>query len=144
MANHIEFCAFWIGQALFGIDVMQVQEIVSAQRETPIPQSSPVIRGLINLRGQVVTVIDLRTCLNLPACTDDENAVYIVIRYGKERFCLRVDRMMGVLDDCLEMVERPNELNEKQDMPLIGRVYRHVHNLLLELNIDQVLAMAKS
>lgn len=143
MANNTEFCAFWIGQALFGIDVMQVQEIVSAQKETPIPQCAPVIRGLINLRGQVVTVIDLRKCLNLPEYSDADNAVYIVIRHGKERFCLRVDRMMGVLDDCLEVVERPNEINNEQEIPLIGKVYRHVHHLLLQLHIDQVLAMAK-
>ncbi|MDA1015953.1 MAG: chemotaxis protein CheW [Planctomycetota bacterium] len=60
-----QYCTFWLGDLLFGIPVEHVQEVIMPQSMTPIPLVSESIRGLMNLRGQIIAVIDLRRCLAL-------------------------------------------------------------------------------
>ena len=66
MANEQQYCTFYVDGQYFGLDVRKVQEIIRYQEMTRVPLASPVVRGLINLRGQIVTAIDLRRRLEMP------------------------------------------------------------------------------
>ena len=66
MSANRQYCTFYLGEQCYGLDVLNVQEIVRSQPLTRVPLAHPVVRGLINLRGQIVTAIDLRRRLDLP------------------------------------------------------------------------------
>ena len=66
MADVTQYCTFWVGSLYLGIDVHKVQEVMRTLEMTPVPLASPAVRGLINLRGQIVTAIDMRRRLGLP------------------------------------------------------------------------------
>ena len=72
MAESQQFCTFIVDQLFFGIDVIRVQEVIKYQNMTPVPLASKTVEGLINLRGQIVTAIDLRRRLELNDRNDDQ------------------------------------------------------------------------
>ena len=74
------FCTFFVHGLFFGVEVSRVQEVIRYQRLTRVPLTSSIIAGLMNLRGQIVTAIDLRTRLGLPAREGEELPLNVVIR----------------------------------------------------------------
>ena len=93
-----QYCTFLIDAKLYGIDVNEVQEVIVHQEMTPAPLAPPAVRGLINLRGQVVIAIDLRTVLGLASLADAELATNIVIGSDGGAVSLLVDEIGDVLD----------------------------------------------
>jgi purine-binding chemotaxis protein CheW len=91
-----QYCTFFISGALFGIEVDRVQEIVRAQPLTPVPLAPPAVRGLINLRGQIVPAIDLRRCLQITAQVDEPSNV--IIRTDDGPVSLLVDEVGEVVE----------------------------------------------
>ena len=91
-----QYCTFWVQDLYFGVDVMQVQEVIRYQEMTDVPLAPSVVRGLINLRGQIVTAIDLRRRLNLADRT--ELPMNVVIRSGDEAISLLVDEIGEVVE----------------------------------------------
>ena len=79
MAEEHQYCTFFLDGHYFGLDVLKVQEIIRYQEMTRVPLAHPVVRGLINLRGQIVTAIDLRRRLELNARPDDHLPVNVVV-----------------------------------------------------------------
>ena len=80
MSPEIQFCTFFLGDELYGLDVMTVQEIVRPQMMTPVPLAHSAVRGLINLRGQIVTALDLRRRLDLPDLDEEYEPVNVVLQ----------------------------------------------------------------
>ena len=68
-----QYCTFYLDRYYFGIEVERVQEIIRYQEITPVALAPHVVRGLINLRGQIVTAVDLRRLLELPDRTGDDD-----------------------------------------------------------------------
>jgi purine-binding chemotaxis protein CheW len=97
VADHRQLCTFFLGNHYFGIDVLKVQEIIRYQPMTRVPLAPPVIRGLINLRGQIVTAIDLRRRLELPDRDSDALPVNVVIHTDDGAVSLQ-DRLLLILD----------------------------------------------
>ena len=93
MADEHQFCTFVLGGHHFGIDVLKVQEIIRYQEMTRVPLAPPVVRGLINLRGQIVTAIDLRRRLELPERTDGQLPVNVVVKTDDGAVSLLVDEI---------------------------------------------------
>ena len=80
MATRMQLCTFIVDDLLFGVDVMRVQEIIQYQHMTRVPLAPKLIRGLINLRGQIVMAVDLRERLDLPPRGGDEPPTNVVVR----------------------------------------------------------------
>lgn len=93
-----QYCTFRVNGELYGVDVNDVQEIVLHQEMTPAPLAPAAVKGLINLRGQVVIAIDLRTVLGLPPLEDAEQATNVVISSDRGAVSLLVDEIGDVLD----------------------------------------------
>lgn len=99
MPETAQLVTFYVGDQLFGIDVRAVQEIIRKQRITPVPLSDPAIRGLINLRGQIVTVIDLRHRLQLRVRdAGEEGVMNVVADADGGAVSFQVDRIGDVID----------------------------------------------
>jgi len=78
------FTTFYVDGMLFGVEVMKVQEVLRSQANTRVPLAPEVVSGLINLRGQIVTSIDMRRRLKLPLRAPEAIPMNIVVRSGEE------------------------------------------------------------
>src|SRR5215475_5084964 len=92
-----QFSTFSVADLFFGIDVLNVQEVLRHQEMTRVPLAPGVIRGLINLRGQIVTAVDMRGRLNLPPLDSAENSMNVVVRTQEGAVSLVVDEIGDVL-----------------------------------------------
>src|ERR1700757_4346621 len=93
-----QFSTFFVADLFFGVDVLRVQEVLRFQQMTHVPKAPDVIEGLINLRGQIVTAIDLRRRLRLPPRAGDQTPTNVVIRTDDGAVSLLVDEIGDVLD----------------------------------------------
>src|SRR5438445_1840154 len=93
-----QFCTFFLDELFFGVEVKKVQEVLRYQVMTRVPLAPPVVRGLINLRGQIVTAMDLRIRLQLSELPADQLPMNVVVRDGDGATSLLVDRIGDVLE----------------------------------------------
>jgi purine-binding chemotaxis protein CheW len=136
-----QLSTFHVGRYLFGVDVSLVQEIVRLQTFTPVPLSSPEIAGLINLRGEVLTAINMRARLGLPPSDVDRDPVNVVVRVDDEPVSLLVDEIGGVQEVSQVPFEAtPATVDAKVRELLLGS-YTLPDRLLLALNAKKVLAV---
>jgi purine-binding chemotaxis protein CheW len=134
-----QLSTFHVGKYLFGVDVSLVQEVVRLQMITPVPLAAPEIAGLINLRGEVLTAIDLRTRLGLPPADVNREPVNVVVRVDDEPVSLLVDEIGGVLEvSQVPFEQTPSTVDERVRDLLLG-AYTLPDRLLLALNARQVL-----
>jgi purine-binding chemotaxis protein CheW len=135
-----QLSTFTVGRYLFGIDVALVQEIMRVRSITPVPLSVPEIVGLINLRGEVLTAVDLRIRFGLLSAESSTNPINIVVRVDDEPISLLVD----AIDAVVEVSELPFEpapsTVEESLRALIFGVYTLPDRLLLALDARSVLA----
>lgn len=136
MEANQQICTFFLGPQCYGLDVMRVQEIIRHQPTTPVPLAHRVIRGLINLRGQIVTAIDLRRRLELPDMPDDIEPVNVVVQTDDGAVSLLVDEIGDVLDTSPQGFERPPETLHGVARELIQSAYKLPDQLLLILDPD--------
>lgn len=139
-----QLSTFHVGKYLFGVDVALVQEVVRLQSITPVPLAQPEIAGLINLRGEVLTAIDLRVRLGMAPLEVDRDPVNVVIRVDEEPVSLLVDEIGGVLEVSQVPFENtPTTVSERLRDLLLG-AYTLPDRLLLALNARKVLAVEES
>ena len=139
-----QLCTFMVGRYLFGVDVSLVQEVVRLQQITPVPLAPPEIAGLINLRGEVLTAIDMRARLGLPRDDAPKDPVNVVVRVGAEPVSLLVDEIGGVLELEHETFEQtPSTVDDAVRDLLLG-AYTLPDRLLLALHAQRVLDIAVS
>lgn len=139
MATHTsgQFSTFFVADLFFGVDVLHVQEVLRSQHMTPVPQAPEVIEGLINLRGQIVTAIDMRRRLLLPPNTADQASMNMVVRTADGAVSLLVDEIGDVLDMDVSTYEQPPENLAPAARDLIRGVYKLKDRLLLVLDEER-------
>jgi len=98
MTTHDQYCTFWVDGLFFGVAVSEVQEVLRYQQLTAVPSAPEAVQGLINLRGQIVTALDLRCRLGLPARPDDVLPMNVIVRSRGEVVSLLVDDIGDVID----------------------------------------------
>ena len=136
------FCTFCIDNLLFGIEVLRIQEVIRAQKMTRVPRSNPVVRGLMNLRGQIVTALDLRLRLGLPERREDKPLMNVVIRAADGPVSLLVDDIGDVLEVDSRKFESAPETLQGPMRALIRGVYKLEGQLLLALNVEPLLKLS--
>src|SRR5262249_50700755 len=109
MPDDHQYCTFFVDGHYFGLDVRKVQEIIRYQEMTSVPLAPPEVRGLINLRGQIVTAIDLRRRLELHERRADELPVNVIVHTDDGAVSLLVDEIGDVLEVSEKAFERPPE-----------------------------------
>ena len=136
LAEPKQFCSFYVDDTLLGIEVLRVQEVLRYQDLTEIPLAPPEIKGLINLRGQIITAINLRSRMHLPPAENDKTSMNVVTRIENEIVSFMVDSVGDVLevdDEYLEPV--PNNV-EAATRELVSGVYKlEDRRLLMVLDV---------
>lgn len=137
-----QFSTFMVADLIFGVDVLHVQEVLRIQPMTVVPQAPSIIEGLINLRGQIVTAIDMRRRLGLPVRTDDKPPMNIVVRTSDGAVSLLVDEIGDVLQMDESTYERPPENLNGVARELIRGVYKLKDQLVLVLDEERTADIA--
>jgi purine-binding chemotaxis protein CheW len=139
--DHCRFCTFFLDGRLFGVEVERVQEVIRYQPMTRVPLAPPIIRGLINLRGQIVPALDLRRRFGLPEPSARESPKNVVVRTEDGVLSLLVDDIGDVLEVDEKSFERPPETFKGADRELIRGAYKLENHLLLVLNLKKVVTV---
>jgi len=136
-------CTFALGGLLYGIDVERVLEVIRGPEITRLPLAPPVVRGLVNLRGRIVPVIDMRRCLGLEERATREQPVHIVVVHGDDAASLLVDAAGDVLRVEQAIEPAPDTLRGRPRELLEG-AYPLADRLLHVLDLGRTLAAAQA
>ena len=131
-----QFCTFCLDQLFFGVEVGQVQEVIRYQEMTRVPLAPPVVRGLINLRGQIVTAIDLRCRLGLGPRNSDRLPMNVVVQSDDGVVSLLVDEIGDVQEVDESAFEQAPETLRGEPRRLILGAYKLENRLLLVLDAN--------
>jgi len=132
-----QLATFWLDGDLFGVEVEHVQEVLRSQSITRVPLAPPAVAGLINLRGQVVTAIELRERLGRRPRPEGQEAVVIVVRLHGEAVSLLVDSIADVVDVDVRDFEAPPDTLDGVGRDLIRGAYKLSGQLLLALDVNR-------
>jgi purine-binding chemotaxis protein CheW len=132
-ADSDQFLTFMLDGEEYGIDILRVQEIKGCAKIRPIPNAPPYVKGVINLRGSVVPVIDLRKRYGMTVAEQDKLAVIIVVSVGERVIGLLVDAVSDVLNIAPENIEETPEIGGDANFHGMGKVG---DKLVLLLNVD--------
>lgn len=140
MAPRLQFCTFFVDGMRFGVDVQKVQEVVPYQEMTRVPLAPPTVRGLLNLRGRIVTGIDLRRRLELPERGGDRLPTNVVLRGEDIPVSFLVDEIGEVIEVAADGAQGPPDTVHGRIRELIHGVYPLENELLLVLDTAKTAA----
>ena len=138
--DETQFCTFFVDNLFFGVGVREVQEVIRYQEMTRVPLASEVVSGLINLRGQIVTAIDLRRRLNLPDRPEGELPMNVVVHRDDGAVSILVDEIGDVVEVDESSFEPAPETLTGTARSLILGVYKLENRLLLILDTDKAVS----
>ena len=142
MPQASQYATFFVDGLFFGIDVLRVQEVLRTQEMTPVPLAPAVIEGLINLRGQIVTALDLRKRLGLPPRIQGAEAMSVVVRTADGPVSLLVDDIGDVLEPDASVFDSAPDNMDARARELVNGVYRLDERLLLVLDTEKAVDVA--
>ena len=134
-----DFLTIHIDGQMFGIPILQVQDVLGPQKVTRVPLAPPQVSGSLNLRGRIVTAIDVRICLGLAASEENMKKMSVVVENDHELYSLIIDRVGDVLSLSDEDYEAtPATLDPVWRSVSFG-VYRLEQTLLIVLDVPKLL-----
>ncbi len=137
-----QYVTFSLGDELFGVEVTRTREILSLTPVTSVPQTPDYLLGVINLRGQVVPVVDMRLKLGLPAGEDTEDTCIIVVEVQVDGESITVgalsDAVREVLNIRADQIEPPPRLGTRLNTEFITGMGKVDEQFMILLNIDRI------
>lgn len=134
-----QFVAFRLSEELYGIPITQVQEIIQKPSITRLPQMPDFVKGVVNLRGKIVPVIDLRNRFNMPVSAEESQTRIIVSQIGTQSVGLVVDSVKGVSnlnEDTIDPLPETVRATEKQYLEGVGKM---ADGIIILLNLEKIL-----
>jgi purine-binding chemotaxis protein CheW len=135
-----QLCTFTLAGHYLGVPVARVQEVIRHQEMTAVPLAPAIVRGLINLRGQIVTALDLRVPLDLPPAPAGALPTNVVVRAAGDLFSLLVDEIGDVLEVGADQFEQPPDTLTGPCREFVRGAFKLDGRLLLLLDTDRLLS----
>lgn len=135
----LQLVSFKVGNEEFAIDILKVNEIIRFMEITKIPNSPEHVEGIINLRGKVVPVVNLRIKMGLPSKDNDVNSRIIVVELNNKIIGFKVDAVYEVLRIPRSITETPPDLVSNVNSQYITSVGKIDDRLLILLDIERML-----
>ena len=140
VGERIQLATFYLGDICLAVDIGQIQEIMRDVRITHVPYAPPEVSGVINLRGEVSTIIDLRRVLGLPPAPSEEGRRTLIVRSQGESIGLIVDRVADITAvDAAEIVPPPPNVG-RVDGQFIRGVCPRESEIIVVLDLEQALS----
>ncbi len=136
--SNTQYLSFTLAGEEYAVDILSVQEIRGICPITPLPHAPPHIRGVMNLRGAVVPVIDMRAALGLPDEPYCQFTVIIVLSVRGRTMGFVVDSVSDVLSLDSKDIERAPDLSERVDASMVAGIARAHEHFVILLDIDRV------
>ncbi len=140
MSETLRFCTFRLDTHFLGVGVGTVQEVLRPQQLTRVPLAPPAVAGLLNLRGQIVSAIDLRRRFGLPPGAPDQAMMNLVLRGRHGPISLLVDEIGEVIEVRPDWFEPPPPTLRGSARALVQGAYKLPDRLLLALDAEQAVA----
>jgi purine-binding chemotaxis protein CheW len=136
-----QFCTFYLNDTRFGMNIKDIQEIIRHQIPIRVPLANPEICGLINLRGQIVTVLDLKQRLKIGEESDEDHSIEynIVVHSRDDVVSLQIDRLDDILELSRDQFEPPPATLQGTLRQFLQGAYKLADGFLLVLDPDKVL-----
>ena len=134
-----QFLTFQLGDELYGVDILRVQEIKGYTAVTKIPNTPRHIKGVLNLRGTIVPIIELRTKFDMPTIDYTMFTVIVVVVVQDRIMGLVVDSVSDVLNISNKDIQAPPEFGAKVDVSVLTGIGKSGDKLVALLNIDRLL-----
>ena len=138
-SNIVQFSTFHIADELFGFNALQVQEILPYQDITPVPLAPKYVKGLINLRGKIVTVLDLRCRLGFEQLDDETTGMNLIVISNEGPISVFVDQIANVLDLQTDQLLSPPGTVRGIAVQYIQAVCQLEDELLIALDLKSIL-----
>ena len=136
----LQFATFYVGHMLLGVDIRVVQEINRQSEITQVPHAPDYVRGVINLRGDVATIVDLRAILGLPPSEGSRQTRNLIVHHQGEAIGLLVDQISDILTLREDEISPPPTNVEGVDGRLMSGVCTLESEIVVLLDIDEVLS----
>lgn len=134
------FATFYVGGAYYGVSALDVQEVLRFQPMTRVPLSTDEVSGLINLRGQIVTAIDLRVRLGLPLRDEGTDPMNVIVHTEDGPVSLLADEIGDVIEVPTDELAPPPATASEFERKVISGIHSLEHELLLILDIEAIAA----
>ncbi len=128
-----------VDRQLFGVNVKHVRDVLRQQKITPIPLAPSEVAGSLNLRGRIVTVVDVRSRLGLAQRSEDEKSMFVVVEQKNELYSLKVDSVGEVLTVSDHAVEKPPAHMDPRWQQVATGIHKLSGELLVIVNIQNIL-----
>jgi len=137
-----QYVSFWVDNQLLGVQVNAVQEVLNPQKIALTPHARPEISGLLNLRGQIVTAVNLRKRLGLPELDSEQESMNVVLRHAGESFSLLVDEVGDVINVPSETMEPVPHTLDAHWKTVTQGVFRLEERLFIILDVAAILTLS--
>ena len=134
-----QFLAFQLGTETYGVPLLEVQEIRTYTLATPIPNTPEHVLGVINLRGAIIAVIDLRRRLGLPPISDQEQTIFMVVTIGDKTYGLRADSVSDVIEINTDSIQEAPKVMDEEKQRFISGLAQITDRVIVLLNLEQVI-----
>lgn len=139
----LQWVTFRLDQETYGVNVLQVQEVLRVSEITPVPGASEYVLGILNLRGQIVTVVDTRRLFHLPPREPDDNSRIVILEINKQIAGILVDAVTEVVDLRASQIESAPSVGHEQ-----GEFIHGVHSrngvLLILVDLNHLFSEAET
>jgi purine-binding chemotaxis protein CheW len=135
-----EILVFVLGTEEYGVDILKVQEIRGYDKVTPIPSAPDYLKGVVNLRGVIVPIVDMRVKFRLPEVRYDEFTVVVILRFASRVIGLVVDGVSDVIALTASEVKEAPQLGSVVDSSFIAGVATQDDRMVLLLDIEKLLS----
>jgi len=134
-----QMLSFRVGTEEYAIDILQVHEIRGQSAVTVMPRTAAWVRGAMNLRGNIVPIVDVRTRFGLPPDTAVGRPVIVVVAVGERLMGLLVDAVCDVIELPLSAIEPAPEVQHDADADFVEALGRHADRLIILLNVQKLI-----
>jgi len=136
--NELEIIEFEMGNNRYGINVIKVKEIIMPMKVTPIPHANPAVEGIIQLRGEVLPVIDMEKVLGMPPSSNKSDEKYIVAAFNKTQVVFHVHNVTQIHRISWDQIEKPSDIYSAESSQVIG-VIKRGSDMLLLLDFEKII-----
>ena len=137
----LQWVTFQLGSETYGINVLQVREVLRVTDITPVPGAPEYVLGIINLRGNVVTVIDCRRCFGLPDKEHDDVSRIVIVEASAQIFGILVDSVAEVVYLRTSQIDHAPSVGAEDSAKYIQGVYSRDDELLILVDLNKLIAL---
>ncbi|GAB4294810.1 MAG: chemotaxis protein CheW [Desulfuromonadia bacterium] len=137
--QELQIACFRLGMDLYAVDIMRIKEIIKPQKISGLPRAPRFVEGVINLRGMVIPVVDLRTRFGIPVAAESPLTRFLIVKAAAQLLALIVDDVIEVVTVDPREIKAPPQLKRGEDESLIGVCLVNGEMVLL-LDIDAILS----